>query len=440
MQLSIASNNASTKFSFVTGPGACNVMTILGTGLVGIGNSNPTYLLDVAPGTVAIACSNDASWSNAIAGGSGHGLVITSTKTGTSAYGMGIGIDYASGYGYIQSVGNGTLQPLLLQTRGGNVGIGVSNPTYSLELTANGTIGTMSNLIYYTTGSFSHVFNTGGSNRVHINNTGMYPSIDKSLPCGTTTLKWTNVYSYSATLSCSNNTSHTNAPDGGPGHGIVITSTKTGSTTYSMAMGADFATGFGYINCAGNSSMTPLLLQSRGGYVGIGKSNPSQTLDVAGNATITGVMNIIGSTVTNLYVTNPTMSTMYNNFSIGKSLSLNNTGNLRYYHAADGSTNNYVGLGFWGNDDIITVGASKNITLNGPISVTNGSTGITMSNGNNCFITWLGNSGQIGYWYSGQNSGNAFIVYNNSGVGVYLNYGATSWSGTSDRRLKDNMA
>jgi len=41
------------------------------------------------------------------------------------------------------------------------------------------------------------------------------------------------------------------------------------------------------------------------------------------------------------------------------------------------------------------------------------------------------------YWSSSVNTSNQYIVQNNAGNGVYIAYGATSWSSTSDERLKD---
>jgi hypothetical protein len=66
----------------------------------------------------------------------------------------------------------------------------------------------------------------------------------------------------------------------------MFTSTKTpdsGKTAYSMALGVDSGTGYGYINAAGNNIIQPLLLQSRGGGVGINRTTaPSYELDVSG--------------------------------------------------------------------------------------------------------------------------------------------------------------
>lgn len=40
-------------------------------------------------------------------------------------------------------------------------------------------------------------------------------------------------------------------------------------------------------------------------------------------------------------------------------------------------------------------------------------------------------------WHIGSNSSNAFVVYNQTPAGVYLNDGATAWSANSDERTKD---
>ena len=54
--------------------------------------------------------------------------------------------------------------------------------------------------------------------------------------------------------------------------------------------------------------------------------------------------------------------------SVGKAASLNNIANFRYNHAGgDGSTSNYVGIGFWSNDDLFRVYATGNATLSGTL-------------------------------------------------------------------------
>ena len=60
-----------------------------------------------------------------------------------------------------------------------------------------------------------------------------------------------------------------------------------------------------------------------------------------------------------------------------------------------------------------------------------------------------GGAGQLGlrdaaassgkYWRMGPNSSNNIVVTNQSGVGVYISDGGTSWAGTSDENLKENI-
>jgi hypothetical protein len=64
---------------------------------------------------------------------SGH-ILLTNSKSGTSRYSMAIGLDQANGFGYLNAAGNGAFQPICLNTRGGNVGIGVTNPGATLTI------------------------------------------------------------------------------------------------------------------------------------------------------------------------------------------------------------------------------------------------------------------------------------------------------------------
>ena len=51
----------------------------------------------------------------------------------------------------------------------------------------------------------------------------------------------------------------------------------------------------------------------------------------------------------------------------------------------------------------------------------------------------LKNTGSARYWYIGPNSNGDYVNFNDAGTGMYMNYGATSWTGTSDERLKENL-
>ena len=114
-----------------------NILTVKTTGYLGIGTSTPTNFLQIAGNISTLAATAPDNGSN-------HNLLLTSTKTysNSSPYSMSIGVDYASGAGYINAAGSGTYQPVCLNTRGGNVGIGTTSPDYTLEV--SGTVGATS--------------------------------------------------------------------------------------------------------------------------------------------------------------------------------------------------------------------------------------------------------------------------------------------------------
>jgi len=68
-------------------------------------------------------------------------------------------------------------------------------------------------------------------------------------------------------------------------HGLRI---KTGSTEQSLLIGYDGTDDIGYINCAKSGNITNLGLQTRGGNVGIGITNPTNELEVIGSIGISG--------------------------------------------------------------------------------------------------------------------------------------------------------
>jgi hypothetical protein len=88
------------------------------------------------------------------------------------------------------------------------------------------------------------------------------------------------------------------------------------------------------------------------------------------------------------------------------------------------------------NDGNLLVGATSAF-----VSVSNGSTQIQRGGaGPQVFLrNGLASSGK--FWQIGpDNSGNALIVYNQSGTGVYIADGGTGWTSSSDERLKTAVA
>lgn len=99
-------------------------------GKVGVGTSTPDTTLHVFNSTADASAAPD--------GGSNIGqLLLRNSKVGISPYSMTVGVDQSTGVGYLNAAGNGAYQSICLNTRGGNIGIGTTNPSSVLQV--NGT-------------------------------------------------------------------------------------------------------------------------------------------------------------------------------------------------------------------------------------------------------------------------------------------------------------
>ena len=180
-----------------------------------------------------------------------------------------------------------------------------------------------------------------------------------------------------------------------------------------------------------NPDSTPFVVEA-GGLVGIGTSSPTSNLEIS------------ASTNTGVRLTTTADSTPFFDFRtngtdrlrISSSSATGATFNVRSNQDMQFYTNNTPRMRIDSSGNLL-VGTTSAVSNQGVIqaktAVVNGPGAYSASNTNY-------NSGNSN-WTFGMNGLGAFVVYINPGVGgnsgVYLNAGATSWTGNSDERLKD---
>jgi hypothetical protein len=332
-------------------------MSIDNIGRVGIGQANPGYTLDVG-GNSRILCNANTSTSSfgttnetlslmSPCNGYTGGVASIYFGNATANYPLAriyaqdssTGGNYRSRLVFQTNADSSSLAERMRIEAGGNVGINCNAPAYTLDV--KGSINTASQFIANAdatnTNPLSLANNAASGSLLQILQTGTTGGWLNNCVAGDTSIRsfgklllaagstsGTGILNASIILGNSNycvgigsnvNPSSTldvvgttrlttasslasTAPDGGANHGLMLVSTKapdSGKTAYSMALGVDSGTGYGYINAAGNTALQPILLQSRGGGVGIGLTTaPAYTLDVGG---ITNVGPASGGTI-----------------------------------------------------------------------------------------------------------------------------------------------
>ena len=313
-----------------------NVLTLVDNGNVGINCNAPAYTLDVG-GQTRISGGNTSTNTPSmilVGGGNavGHGAMIALGNPSMSVSNdfvqlssklFGSSGNIAQGWFSIStrsatnsSDGNAYVERITVSniglTTATAVGIAQTTPAYTLDvggsINSTGSIyvrGTNYLITYGGTSGYTYM-NTDTNGYGYMRAAGSYLFMGAG---GTSTLAVTNnAMSINTgagpnyTLDVGGTTRLTTAsslastaPDGGANHGLMLVSTKapdSGKTAYSMALGVDSGTGYGYINAAGNTALQPILLQSRGGGVGIGLTTaPAYTLDVNGTTRLGSPVN-----------------------------------------------------------------------------------------------------------------------------------------------------
>lgn len=126
-------------------------------GRVGIGTTNPFSGLHVHGSDANQNAAPDTSSSTA-----GH-MLLRNTKTGSSPYSMVLGVDQTTGIGFLNAAGNSDIQPICINTRGGNVGIGTTNARHALDVKKDITTGSSTTTHLQTHFNIGNKTFTGGN-------------------------------------------------------------------------------------------------------------------------------------------------------------------------------------------------------------------------------------------------------------------------------------
>jgi len=421
--------------------GATTAMTVDTSGNVGIGTSSPTYKLQVLAGYPGVGVYRDVDVTSS--GPAGQGIEIGARNGSTPTPGASIvgGLDNPATTGSLQLLtrtANSLTEKMRIDSSG-NVGIGTSSPTsfggtnlnikapssstygsillesgtYVWEVLVNQTSGVMA------MGSRSNhalTFAVNDTERMRIDTSGNV-GIGTSSPADKLV-----VDGYAAAKSGLKLARGDNA---------YLNVAKFWDGTLTPNTGPR-----GFLLAIGNDSGNPLVFFTNdveraridsSGNVGIGTSSPAYKLEV------TGTNGIIGATG----------SAGYGAFTATGSGT--NSSYIFFRNATNGEqariTSQNGGTLIFGNGnsatDRMVIDSSGNLLVGTTSGTGNGERIYAVTS---TFVPFAGrhSSTTAGkFWFFGPNSGNNYVVQNQSSVGVYVTDGGTSWTGTSDERLKN---
>lgn len=335
-----------------------------GTGNVGIGTTLPSDILDVQKNQNATTNFYFRNTDTTNASSRAYLNLISGDTTLTLAAINGLDTYIAGTFGrkmYFQQNIGGTVNMLIDSS--GNVGIGTTSPAYPLDV--NGFISTNSSsntsglLIRKSSSTIGYVGQSGGWEGNTSTNLGISAETGNGIR-----------------FYVNGSASAVGAFDtaGKFGIGTTSPSEKLSIASGNISMSDSYAIKWGNNYLTGLDSVDALRLFTAGaeriridslGNVGIGTTSPQ------GKFTTVGTY----ATVTHSYASNDAISITstgvngggYNAFTIGQANSTNNVGVMRFKYVGSGSTSNYLGLGFYANDDIIKIKPDTNVEFKGDV-------------------------------------------------------------------------
>ena len=163
---------------------ATNRMVIMpNTGYVGIGTNSPGNTLDVYGG---IRCAVNGSTTSTE--GNNNSIIAYAPGGTTGNASIWMGYDPTNDCGYINSARSGQIRPVCLQTRGGYVGIGTTNPGYALQVNGDIYMGSGYQTFAFNCGNNSGriqgVYNGGSTNPDGLSNSDVFISCNYNQQTG----------------------------------------------------------------------------------------------------------------------------------------------------------------------------------------------------------------------------------------------------------------